>query len=251
MLFGFLFLMRLITLNVWGGKLFEELCAFVVKYRDSTDIFCFQEVFDNAKEARPVMQGSRLTIFSDLAAFLPDFEGCSAIPQDNHFGTAIFVRRTYSFSEHKAPFVHQFKNSLAGNDASTLPIQLQHVTLTQIPVTIFNFHGLWNPKGKIDIPERLRQSQKVCEVMNAISNHKIICGDFNLLPDTKSLFLLEQGMRNLVKEYGFTSTRTSHYKKPDKFADYVLVSAEIRVLDFKVLAEEVSDHAALLLDFEI
>ncbi len=57
-------------------------------------------------------------------------------------------------------------------------------------------------------------------------------------------------MRNLVKEYRVTSTRSQLYKKPDKFADYILVSPEVIVEDFKVLEEEMSDHLPLLLTFQ-
>jgi endonuclease/exonuclease/phosphatase family metal-dependent hydrolase len=60
----------------------------------------------------------------------------------------------------------------------------------------------------------------------------------------------ELGMRNLITEYGVTSTRTSLYTKTEeRFADYIFVSKDIEVKDFKVLPDVVSDHAALLLEF--
>ena len=57
-------------------------------------------------------------------------------------------------------------------------------------------------------------------------------------------------MRNLIKEYGITSTRTSFYEKENKFADHAFVSSDIEVVDFKVLPDEVSDHAALYLEIK-
>jgi len=60
--------------------------------------------------------------------------------------------------------------------------------------------------------------------------------------------LEESGLRNLIKEYSIKNTRTSHYSKEGKYADYALVSPEISVLDFRVLPDEVSDHAALYLE---
>jgi hypothetical protein len=62
--------------------------------------------------------------------------------------------------------------------------------------------------------------------------------------------LEEAGLRNLIKGYGITSTRTSLYKKEHRFADYTFVSENISVIDFKILPEEVSDHNAMYLDFE-
>jgi endonuclease/exonuclease/phosphatase family metal-dependent hydrolase len=63
--------------------------------------------------------------------------------------------------------------------------------------------------------------------------------------------MIEQtGLINLIKKYNITSTRTSIYTKPDKYADYVLVSPNIEVIDFKVLPDEVSDHAPLYLEIK-
>ena len=73
-------------------------------------------------------------------------------------------------------------------------------------------------------------------------------GDFNLLPETQSIKKLESiGLRNLIKEYGVTSTRTAHYTKLEKYADYMFVSRDIEVADFKVLPDAVSDHSPLYL----
>lgn len=57
-------------------------------------------------------------------------------------------------------------------------------------------------------------------------------------------------MKNLIKDFGITSTRSSYYKKPVRFADYTFVSEGIKINDFKVLPDEVSDHLAMYLDFE-
>jgi endonuclease/exonuclease/phosphatase family metal-dependent hydrolase len=78
-----------------------------------------------------------------------------------------------------------------------------------------------------------------------------LCGDFNLPPNTKSLAMFEEfGLRNLISEYKINSTRTSFYTKEEKFADYIFVSNGIKVNDFSVLPDEVSDHAPLFIDFE-
>ncbi len=59
----------------------------------------------------------------------------------------------------------------------------------------------------------------------------------------------ELGLENLITKYGVTSTRTSLYTRSDeKFADYIFVSKGVDVKDFKVMPDEVSDHAALYLE---
>ncbi len=56
-------------------------------------------------------------------------------------------------------------------------------------------------------------------------------------------------MRNLNSEYHITSTRSSLYTKEIKFADYILVSPEIEIINLQALKEEVSDHLPLELEF--
>lgn len=81
-------------------------------------------------------------------------------------------------------------------------------------------------------------------------------GDFNLLPGTQSMKIIEEGMRNLVKEYGVQSTRMvlyRHYDNPEEpnFADYILLTPDVGVKKFEVLPDVVSDHSPLFLEYEI
>ncbi len=56
--------MKLLCLNVWGGKIHEPLLDFIKKHSD-IDIFCFQEVFNSAiKEISK--DGFHTNIFSDI-----------------------------------------------------------------------------------------------------------------------------------------------------------------------------------------
>ena len=96
--------------------------------------------------------------------------------------------------------------------------------------------------------ELINQSKAISDFVLKQGGDIILCGDFNLLPDTESIAILEKfDLKNLIKEYDIKSTRTSLYKKPLQFADYVFVSKGINVLDFKVLPDEVSDHSPLFL----
>jgi endonuclease/exonuclease/phosphatase family metal-dependent hydrolase len=61
--------------------------------------------------------------------------------------------------------------------------------------------------------------------------------------------LEDAGLKNLVAEFGVVSTRTSLYARPERFADYVFVSPGVDVFAFRVLRDEVSDHAPLMLQF--
>lgn len=246
--------MKLITLNTWGGQVFEPLAEFLKRYSTEIDIFCFQEVLHNAVNVRPVLGDVRPNLFSEFEQMLGErFAGSYAASQDNDEGLAMFVQKTIRIEEQGDIFVYKHKNAMIGDDGTTVGRNIQYVSFTQNnkQYTVVNFHGLWTGGDKKDTPERFEQSKKVKRFLNDAPGAKVLCGDFNLLPDTESVAILEKGMRNLIKEHGITSTRSHFYDKEPKFADYIMVSPEIKVKDFRVLQDPVSDHLPLYLDFSI
>lgn len=256
--------MRLICLNIWGGRAGEELLTgFLASKHESTDIFCFQEVWaDFYHDLEGVLAGGR-PISNEhvigkglqlLTNSLPDhntyFHPCFR----QHWGNALYVRKTFSVSATGDEFIFQERGYEPKDDVGRCGRNLQYVTIKTAngPVTVINLHGLWNGMGKTDTEERLEQSRRILAFTQTLNHPFVLAGDFNLEPSTKSLRMLEDaGLRNLIKEYGITSTRTSFYEKPGKFADYIFVSDGIQVNDFAVLPDEVSDHAPLMLDFEV
>jgi len=78
-----------------------------------------------------------------------------------------------------------------------------------------------------------------------------LCGDFNLLPETKSLIMFEDaGMKNLIKEYNITSTRNKFKKFNKKISDYVFVSNNVNVSSFKVPDVLISDHLPMIFEIQ-
>lgn len=192
-------------------------------------------------------------LLEEIAASLPGFRFYFRPQYRNIYGLATFVKKEISVIDEGELFVFKeqgFENPVAiGNHARNI----QFVTLRTPsgPVTVINFHGLWNGLGKTDTTDRILQSQKIANFINSLNNPCVLAGDFNLSPETQSLRILEEACpRNLVTEYGVTSTRTSHYQKPGRFADYVLCN-DIEVVAFEVLPDEVSDHAPLMVCIEV
>lgn len=245
--------MKLITLNIWGGQIYKPLINFL-KTNSDIDIFCLQEVFNNPPGIPSAVQTktARLDIYSDIKKILSDHNGYINPAQDNEESQAIFVKKSVQFEKIEEFFVYRWKNAMENADPSTYGVLVQQLgfLLDGKVFTVFNLHGHWVPKHKLDNPARIEQSTNIKKVMNKIDGAKILCGDFNLEPETESMKILEKGMRNLVTENGIQSTRTSFYTWPVKFADYILVSPQVKVKNFEVLKDEVSDHSPLLLEFD-
>jgi len=246
--------MKVISLNTWGaraGK--EDLLAFFKQHKD-VDVFCLQEVWEGGDEDAPKWGGNIDTkMITNIGNVLKEHSVFFRPHYHDFYGLAVFVKKTLAIKEEGEIFVFKERENIIEDFAPNHARNIQYLTIdTPKGVqTIINFHGLWNGGGKFDSDERLLQSGNILRFIKNLSNPYILCGDFNLRPDTLSLKKFEDsGMRNLITENGITSTRSGHYTKPERFADYTFVSNGIKVNDFKVLPDEVSDHLAMYLDFE-
>lgn len=248
--------MKLVTLNTWGGIVKEPLLDFLREHKDEVDIFCFQEVINcenKEQHEEGKTSGSCHNLHSLFEKILDSHTGYFRPYYKDWYGLAIFARKGINVLDEGEKFVFKEKGYIPDGDVGNHARNIQYVILdTPHGVrTIINFHGLWNGKGKTDTEDRLLQSGKILDFTKELKHPLVLCGDFNLLPSAKSLTMFEEaGLKDLIKEHKVTSTRTSFYTKPDKYADYVFTSPEIKVSKFSVLPHEVSDHAALFVDFE-
>lgn len=119
-------------------------------------------------------------------------------------------------------------------------------------IQIINIHGIWN-KDKIG-DERTKNQSEVLLSHIREDIPCIITGDFNLLPNTESIEIINKKMINLIEKYNIKSTRPAFDDGLDKgniICDYIFVNDKVKVNGLKVLNTEISDHLPLILDFEI
>jgi endonuclease/exonuclease/phosphatase family metal-dependent hydrolase len=251
--------MKIVSLNVWGGKLLNSLLDFVAEESKNTDIFCFQEVLKLESSYDGGSTEERYNLFESLQENLSEFNSYFSPAQDGFdcdkktdipvsFGLAIFIRKTLKVESFNSIFIFGEKSSFVDGDFKTFPYNAQFLTFIdekKEKTTIVNVHGI-SSWPKIDIPERIRQSLIINEFLNNKKTKEIICGDFNLLPNTESVHLLERDRVNLIKECGILNTRTSTFKDPH-VSDYIFVSQDIKVKDFLVSDITISDHLPLIL----
>ena len=244
--------MKLITLNIWGGQVYEPFIEFLKKYSQEIDIFCFQEDFDNPPGGKSTLQPEKKQdIDQDIKRILVDFEGWMTPMQEREESPAMYVRKNIQIKKKGEEFVYRWKNAMIGKDGSTYGVNVQYAQIEQDQrqYLICNMHGHWTPDFKGDNEARIEQSQNIIKFLSTKSGSKIFCGDFNVDPNTECMKILEGSMRNLVKEYNVTSTRSHFHNHGSQFADYIMVSPEVTVKDFKVIPDVVSDHLPLFVEF--
>ena len=237
--------MRTIFLNCWYGQVGRPFFSFFQKEAERTTLLCLIEVSPQ--------------LFIRLKKLLPDFQAVfksGVIDQATCFryGQAVFCRPGVSLTPQ--PIFRAFRSS--PRDMGFIwPLKVEARKI----FWVVNVHGKALPGQKFDTPARIKQSQLILNYLQDKEGPKIIGGDFNLLPETKSLGMLAQaGYRNLITEFRIKKTRNrlawENFKNhpgfvKQYFADYVFVSPEVKVRDFQVPDLGISDHEPLVLDFTV
>ena len=243
--------MRIVSLNIWGGKLKDPLLSFFAKYSGLIDIFCLQEVFNNGNSTRHHYRNADMQIFNEISSVLPNHVGLFAPHQDHEEGLALFSNKHLGIIECGDVFVYRWKNAMRNNDDRFLGRNIQFISFynNKDNYIVANFHGLWDGINRLDSNNRIAQSKNILAFLaSRQEENKVLIGDFNLLPNTQSVGLLEITMKNLIKSSGILGTRTALNKEPEKHADYCFVSPNIHIKSFKLMQEVVSDHAPLYLE---
>jgi endonuclease/exonuclease/phosphatase family metal-dependent hydrolase len=263
--------MRILSLNTWGGAMFDALASWLPTCQ--ADVVCLQEVtrtaglrgwttFADGERTLP----QRADLFADVTELLPAYRG-HFLPSDagpvtdedgqrwqQDFGIATFVHERLPVIATASAFIHGAFTEHSAWTGDGRPRVAHGFRVADrasgATVTVVNLHGLRDGAGKIDTPARRAQADRIAELVTKLrreGDEVAVGGDFNLLPDSETFEVLaEVGLTDLVHD---ADTRTSRYCKPVRHANYLLVSSPAKVRHFEVVTTpEVSDHRALLVE---
>lgn len=259
--------MKLLNLNICIKLDNNDKVMDLIK-EQNPDICTFQEVMNGTEESCFEMYQSKnkLVAMQDypFSEFAPLFiaKGVSkdgVITRD--FGgkaeQGSLILSKYNITKHDNQFYYnEYRYEYDATDFREKDwcrsIQNAILDIQDKKIQIINVHGIWN-KDKIGDDRTIAQSEFILsQIREDIAC--IVLGDFNLLPNTKSIQMINRKMKNLIDIYSIKSTRPTFNDGLDKgniVCDYIFVNDKIKVNDFKVLQSNASDHLPLLLDFEI
>lgn len=258
--------MKLIQVNAWRGRLSDPLSRFIV--RQNPDIVCMQEAYDPSPE--------EWLIFADQYDFMKKIQSGTDLKQ-------LFFSKTWGFN--LAGAMHDEGNAILSryqvdNRQSGFTNQQYHVAYdkqTRLPNTrawqtasvtlpdgrslsIANYHGYLEDKNGqfgMGTDKTVETMEQVAKVLADLPRPLIFCGDLNVWPDSPALEALNSlGLTNLSVEHGLSGTLSPMHRIPDSerhkaTCDYIFVSPDIKVRSFEASEEIVSDHKALILEFEL
>ena len=214
----------------------ENLQAFIQEHVTDTNVFCFQEVHTEAR-----------AVFGELLKNSTETAAEKIINANNLFGQSTYTSSNIRVISSEILFPIESEIGLA------LYTEIEYHGRTY---HLVNIHGWARPGTKLDTPERTCFSQTLIDFLDTKVGAKIIGGDFNLFPETRSIGIFEEhGYQNLIKNYSITNTRNKlcweAFPPPKQhFADFVFVSADVAVTDFRVIDNEASDHLPMILKIE-
>lgn len=211
-----------------------DITDFIREHSLDTDIFCFQEAYDEM-----------MLICKDILTDYTKITASKFVANVHEFSQATYIRKGLALLSSEILLQNQRGCGLG---------IYTHIQYQNKSVHICNVHGISQPGDKLDNQGRLKQSSMLIDFLKDKEGTKIIGGDFNLLPHTKSVGLFEEnGYRNLIKEYAISTTRNplSFAMYPnDKqyYADYVFLNQDVRETYFSVPKNEISDHLPLIVE---
>lgn len=257
--------MKLITLNI-GIKIdnSKEVLDFINEKK--SDIVCLQEVMyahdDSCFDMNKI--GNVLKDLYPNHHFAPIYiaDGCVRCGVKHYDFGGLAEQGTMTLTNFKilkAENLFYYNDYKVGYDTTNFEISDWARSIEKVllevngkELLIINVHGLWN-KGKVGDDRTINQSEFILKHVR-YDIPTIVLGDFNLLPQSLSIKMLDEKLTNLITQFNIKSTRPVDPKRPDRMnqvCDYVFVNDKVKVNDLRLAGENVSDHLALELDFEI
>ena len=243
--------MKLIQLNAWGGRLENQLKDFL--HSERADILCLQEAisFDGGAGMFMTIEDIARISGLDNLAIGPKFSF-------NYMdGTAIFsncILAGYPIKKSEVIFtgLSHIENFTFNKYPHVDSRNFVHAILEidHKLVNIVTHHGHHIPEHKNGNEQTMKQMAMLGEYIDKLSGPVILTGDFNLAPHSESLEQINQRLNNLAIEHRLKTTRTSLTHKTE-VCDYIFVNDKVKVNSFHASSEIVSDHRALILDFEL
>ncbi|MEO6520242.1 MAG: endonuclease/exonuclease/phosphatase family protein [Mucilaginibacter sp.] len=116
-----------------------------------------------------------------------------------------------------------------------------------------NLHESKQIGGKLKLAFIKRGQQVIAlkQLLDACPYPYLITGDFNDTPLSFAVSYLQKGLKNAFREKGFGLGVTYYGEYPGFQLDYIMVSRQFSVTNYKILRERLSDHYPVMSDVEL
>jgi endonuclease/exonuclease/phosphatase family metal-dependent hydrolase len=246
--------MKLIQLNIWQGRLLDQIIAFLA--REKPDIVCLQEVYSSTLDTSFLSSFHSLehikAQFPDYSVFFSPTQQMRVLDNDVFYGNAILSR--FPLEDTETIFIDgNYEVQTTAHDANFNIRNLQRATVRlsdEQKVYVLNHHGYWeqNPVGSAVTIEKMQQ---VADTVANTGRPLILAGDFNITPYSPAMQPIHKLLQDLTEEHELATTLSIFSKINAVACDYICISEDIIPSSFGVKETIVSDHLALALEFDL
>lgn len=238
--------MKILQLNIWGGKLGKQIIELLEK--EQPDIVCFQEVVKLPHRDRLFF--SALDVYEEVGyqSFFSPVFGFSLMNHKSEFGNAILSKHDFTYTNvvfTRKDYIEDL--DLFDKDYNVRNLQHAVVEVDGEKINILNHHGHHIDAHKNGDEETMRQCKMIADYIDDLDGKIILCGDFNLAPKSESLEQINDLLDNQCIKSNIETTRTPLTHKTE-VCDYIFTSKDIEVKRFEVMSDIASDHAALIVE---
>lgn len=243
--------MKIMSLNIWQGRLGRVLLKDLEK--SGVDFACMQEAVAYDRQSLGLINsyhevGKSLELDEQ---FFSKLMSSKLGDKELAFGNVIYS--SIPFTQTSTVFTGgEYKNNFNfdEDDYNIRAFQHVQVELNGSKLNLLNHHGHHIDSHKLGDDETMRQVKQIIEYIEHLEGSVILCGDFNLSPESDSIKLIDEKLVNLSVEHNLKTTRSKLTSK-NEVCDYIFVSHDIKVNSFVMNDTIISDHNALILDFDL
>lgn len=247
--------MKLLQLNTWSGRLFHQMMKFIEE--QNPDILCLQEVMscdegivnvtDNkffcSLQAIQELHGYEHVFFSPIVT-------TSYLDKKVSYGNAIVSR--LPLSDTRTVFINGSLNDPYDEATrfNTRNLQVAHMRTGNHTFTIANHHAYWRPDRWGD-EVTVEKMALVRQELDKEPLPLIFSGDLNVVAESQAMRVFDGWLEDLTATHNIDTTLSVLGKVEGVACDHILVSPEVQVHNFLVADDLVSDHKAVLLEFDV
>jgi endonuclease/exonuclease/phosphatase family metal-dependent hydrolase len=234
--------------NIWYGKRLHDVIT-TLKHTDF-DIAGLQEI--TQKNENNTIINTAATISSELHL---EYAYAKAFRSNRHTPPYDLGNAVLSKFAVKGYFPHMLSDQDHYDTSS--PLRAIETEPRNAIEAIFNHDGVEFHvfSTHLGFSEGLATDMQLYQVEQLLSKlpdkRTILMGDFNSNPESEVIKKMEEKLTNTDPNNHITWKNMKKDGHPASKIDYIFVTPDIKVLDFKVLHSDASDHLPLLAELEI
>lgn len=245
-------------INVQMGYSLPRLVDLIIE--EKPDIICSQEIFQTSKSISIEDSYQTLTHIQKAGkfkrAFFSPTWSSKVFDTQLDFGNAIFSK--FPIVDKQTIFIS--KSYVPNQTAQNWEFNARNLQLCTIDaggklIKVANHQGFIIKNEKLGGPETIKYTQKVADSLRPYIDSMIFCCDLNIVKESHAFLpIKELGFRNLTSDNNIKTTLSAAHRALNRDSvacDYIFCSHNIKIKNFSVSEQIVSDHKALILEFDI